>query len=61
MRLRIGHTYFSHNFILGGNTVLQCVLTVTGYCQLSMFWSTAQSFETSDGNTILKVNQLVLF
>ena len=34
---------------------------VTGYCQLSMFWSTAQSIETSNRNTILKVNQLVLF
>ena len=29
--------------------VLQCVLTATGYCQLSIFRSTAQSFKISDG------------
>ena len=50
IRLRISHIYFSHNFILEGNSAPVCA-----HCDR------LRSVETSDGNTILKVDQLVLF
>ena len=59
-KLHVGHTYFSHNFILEENHAPVCA-----HCDrllsVEHILVHCSSFKISDGNTILKVNPLVLF